>query len=73
MKFNPIQRQVAYLYCGGEFAHLEEEQDCGDSLFEFCISEASDIESIGEYRARLDTAIRELRGLADDLLLGRTC
>lgn len=70
MKLNPIQKQVTELYEAGEFAHLEDAEDCGDTLLTFCFLEAGDYcESLGELRRRLDRATRQLQGLADDLLL----
>lgn len=72
MELNPIQKQVAELYEAGEFAHLDAEdcEDCGDTLFTFCIREAGDdCESVLTFVNRLDTAIRQLQNLSDDLLL----
>ena len=73
MKLNPIQRKVADLYANGEFVHLDDNvdtNDCGDTLFTFCINEAGDdCGDVSTYLNRLDIAVNQLQGLADDLLL----
>lgn len=70
MKFNPTQENIALHYCGGEFAHItdtDESDDCGDTLFTFCIREAGDAESQEEFLGMLARAIDELRSLQGEL------
>ena len=66
----PLQRLVAEHYCGGEFAHIEtqeEAEDCGDTLFSFVIREAGDAGGAPDYVGMLDTAINQLRSLQAEM------
>lgn len=63
----PLQLLVAKHYEGGEFAHVttvQEAEYCGDTLFVFCLHEASDAEPhAATFHKFLQTAIDQLRSL----------
>ena len=66
----PLQAQVSAHYQGGEFDHIETQDDAqnvGDGLFTFCINEAGDASDKGEFIDMLNTAIAQLRSLVGEL------
>ena len=66
----PLQAQVATYYQGGEFSHVETQddaQDVGDGLFTFCINEAGDASDKPELISMLNRAIDQLRSLVGEL------
>lgn len=74
MKFTPVQRLVAEHYAAGDFHYMDdtdESDDCGDTLFTFCINEAGvagDGETaIGVLYGFLTTAIGERISLREAL------
>ena len=69
-KLTPLQAQVAAHYQGGEFSHIETQddaQDVGDGLFTFCINEAGDAGDKAELINMLNRAIDQLRSLVGEL------
>lgn len=69
-KLTPLQAQVAAHYQGGEFGHIETQDDAqnvGDGLFTFCINEAGDASDKGELIGMLNRAIDQLRSLVGEL------
>ena len=65
-----LQKLVAYHYQGGEFNHIETQDDAknvGDGLFTFCINEAGDASDKSEFTHMLNKAIEQLRSLIDEL------
>lgn len=70
MKLNPQQRLVRDRYQGGEFAHIESFQqicEAGDGLFMFLMNEAWDAEDMLELASMLDTAIRQIQELKQEI------
>lgn len=70
MKFTPLQALVAKHYAGGEFSHLQfvdDLENCGDTLFSFCIQEAGDAGTNDHFWHMLTTAIEQLRDLQGEL------
>ena len=62
----PLQRLVAEHYCGGEYRHIqtqEQADDRMDTLFSFVIREAADCSGPFDYVGMLDVAINQLRSL----------
>ena len=69
-KLSPLQKLVATHYQGGEFGHIETQDDAqnvGDGLFTFCINEAGDASDVGELIGMLNKAIEQLRSLVGEL------
>ena len=69
-KLTPLQAQVAAHYQGGEFNHIETQddaQDVGDGLFTFCINEAGDAGDKAELIGMLNYAIDQMRSLVGEL------
>ena len=69
-KLSPLQKLVANHYHGGEFDHIETQDDAqgvGDGLFTFCINEAGDAGDKTELIGMLDRAIDQLRSLVGEL------
>ena len=69
-KLTPLQAQVAAHYQGGEFDHIETQddaQDVGDGLFTFCINEAGDASDKGELIGMLNRAVNQLHSLVGEL------
>ena len=69
-RLTPLQAQVAAHYQGGEFDHIETQDDAqnvGDGLFTFCINEAGDASDKGELIGMLNKAIEQLRSLVGEL------
>ena len=69
-KLSPLQAQVSAHYQGGEFDHIETQDDAqnvGDGLFTFCINEAGDASDKGELIGMLNKAIEQLRSLVGEL------
>lgn len=65
-----LQAQVAAHYQGGEFDHIETQDDAqnvGDGLFTFCINEAGDAGDKSELVNMLNQAIHQLRSLVGEL------
>ena len=65
-----LQKLVANHYQGGEFGHIENQDDAkdvGDGLFTFCINEAGDASDKGEFIDMLNTAIAQLHSLVGEL------
>ena len=65
-----LQAQVAAHYQGGEFGHIETQDDAqnvGDGLFTFCINEAGDAGDKAEFINMLNRAIDQLRSLVGEL------
>ena len=65
-----LQKLVANHYQGGEFGHIEtqdDSQDVGDGLFTFCINEANDASDKSEFVHMLNQAIEQLRSLVGEL------
>ena len=65
-----LQALVATHYQGGEFDHIETQDDAknvGDSLFTFCINEAGDAGDKSELINMLNRAIDQLRSLVGEL------
>ena len=71
--FNKEQQVIVRAYAGGEFAHIQSEDEaanCGDTLFEFLILESSgteDCDSFDTAKARLSRAMNEIQGCIDAL------
>ena len=69
-RLTPLQAQVAAHYQGGEFGHIETQDDAqnvGDGLFTFCINEAGDAGDKPELINMLNHAIHQLRSLVSEL------
>ena len=69
-RLTPLQAQVSAHYQGGEFDHIETQDDAqnvGDGLFTFCINEAGDASDKGELIGMLNKAIEQLRSLVGEL------
>ena len=69
-KLSPLQKLVANHYHGGEFGHIETQDDAkdvGDTLFTFCINEAGDAGDKPELINMLNRAIEQLRSLVGEL------
>ena len=69
-RLTPLQAQVVVYYQGGEFGHIETQddaQDIGDGLFTFCINEAGDAGDKAEFINMLNRAIEQLRSLVGEL------
>lgn len=69
--FTPLQTFVAQNYEGGEFSHitsLPELDQCGDTLFKFCILEAGNSANEEDLMRMIDQAQAQLRSLAADLM-----
>ena len=69
-KLTPLQAMVATHYQGGEFSHIETQddaQDVGDGLFTFCINEAGDASDKSELIGMLNRAIDQMRSLVGEL------
>ena len=69
-RLTPLQAQVAAHYQGGEFGHIETQDDAqnvGDGLFTFCINEAGDAGDKPELINMLNRAIEQLRSLVGEL------
>ena len=69
-RLTPLQAQVAAHYQGGEFDHIETQDDAqnvGDGLFTFCINEAGDAGDKPELINMLNHAIHQLRSLVGEL------
>lgn len=65
-----LQRMVADSYADGSFAYVTDTQqaeECGDTLFTFCIHEAHDAETKEELVAMLQGAISDLQSLIEDI------
>ena len=65
-----LQKLAANHYQGGEFGHIENQDDAkdvGDGLFTFCINEASDASDMSELVHMLNQAIEQLRSLVGEL------
>ena len=70
MKLKPLQELVVQHYIGGVFAPIEDTEeidDCGDTLFSFCMREAHDAQTASEFQAMLETAIKDLRSLQAEM------
>lgn len=73
-QLTPLQAQVAAHYQGGEFSHIETQDDAqnvGDGLFTFCVNEAGDASDKGELISMLNRAIDQLRALVNELETGK--
>ena len=69
-RLTPLQAMVATHYQGGEFDHIETQDDAqnvGDGLFTFCINEAGDAGDKPELINMLNRAIEQLRSLVGEL------
>ena len=69
-RLTPLQAMVATHYQGGEFGHIETQDDAqnvGDGLFTFCINEAGDAGDKPELINMLNHAIEQLRSLVGEL------
>lgn len=69
-QLTPLQAQVAAHYQGGEFGHIETQDDAqnvGDGLFTFCVNEAGDAGDKAEFIDMLNRAIEQLRSLVGEL------
>lgn len=69
-QLTPLQAQVVAHYQGGEFSHIETQDDAqnvGDGLFTFCVNEAGDASDKGELIGMLNRAIDQLRALVNEL------
>ena len=69
-RLTPLQAMVATHYQGGEFDHIETQDDAqnvGDGLFTFCINEAGDAGGKSELVNMLNRAIEQLRSLVGEL------
>lgn len=69
-RLTPLQAMVATHYQGGEFDHIETQDDAqnvGDGLFTFCINEAGDASDMDELIRMLNRAIDQLRSLVGEL------
>ena len=69
-QLTPLQAQVAAHYQGGEFGHIETQDDAqnvGDGLFTFCVNEAGDAGDKAELIDMLNRAIEQLRSLVGEL------
>ena len=69
-QLTPLQALVATHYQGGEFGHIETQddaQDTGDGLFTFCINEAGDAADKAELINMMNRAIDQLRSLVGEL------
>lgn len=69
-RLTPLQAMVAAHYQGGEFGHIETQDDAqnvGDGLFTFCINEAGDAGNKPELISMLNRAIEQLRSLVGEL------
>jgi hypothetical protein len=69
-RLTPLQAQVSAHYQGGEFGHIETQDDAqnvGDGLFTFCVNEAGDAGDKAELINMLNRAIDQLRSLVSEL------
>ena len=69
-RLTPLQAMVATHYQGGEFDHIETQDDAqnvGDGLFTFCVNEAGDASDMDELIRMLNRAIDQLRSLVGEL------
>lgn len=69
-QLTPLQAQVAAHYQGGEFGHIETQDDAqnaGDGLFTFCVNEAGDAGDKAEFINMMNRAIEQLRSLVGEL------
>lgn len=69
-QLTPLQAQVAAHYQGGEFGHIETQDDAqnvGDGLFTFCVNEAGDAGDKAEFINMMNHAIEQLRSLVGEL------
>ena len=69
-RLTPLQAMVATHYQGGEFDHIETQDDAqnvGDGLFTFCVNEAGDAGDKAEFINMLNRAIEQLRSLVGEL------
>ena len=69
-RLTPLQALVITHYQGGEFDHIETQDDAqnvGDGLFTFCINEAGDAGDKSELVNMLNHAIEQLRSLVGEL------
>lgn len=69
-RLTPLQAQVAAHYQGGEFGHIETQDDAqnvGDGLFTFCVNEAGDAGDKAEFISMMNRAIEQLRSLVGEL------
>lgn len=69
-RLTPLQAMVAAHYQGGEFDHIETQDDAqnvGDGLFTFCVNEAGDAGDKAEFINMLNRAIVQLRSLVGKL------
>lgn len=70
-EFNPLQRKIVELYCGGDMAHVKNmkaAETAGDTLFLFCLREATGAGvDVTEYTSMLDSAIEQLEALKSAL------
>ena len=69
-RLTSLQAQVAAHYQGGEFGHIETQDDAqnvGDGLFAFCINEAGDAGDKPELISMLNRAIEQLHSLVGEL------
>ena len=69
-RLTPLQAMVATHYQGGEFGHIETQDDAqnvGDGLFTFCVNEAGDAGDKAEFINMLNRAIEQLRSLVGEL------
>ena len=70
IRLSLLQTHVAAHYEGGEFSHIETQDDAqnvGDGLFTFCINEAGDASDRTELIDMLNCAIDQLRSLVGEL------
>ena len=73
-RLTPLQAMVATHYQGGEFDHIETQDDAqnvGDGLFTFCVNEAGDAGDKAEFINMLNRAIEQLRSLVGELEVGK--
>ena len=69
-KLSPLQKLVANHYHGGEFGHIETQDDAkdvGDTLFTFCVNEAGDAGDKPGLINLLRYAIGQMRSLVVEL------
>ena len=69
-RLTPLQALVVAHYQGGEFDHIEiqdDAQNVGDGLFTFCVNEAGDAGDKSEFVNMLNRAIEQLRSLVGEL------
>jgi hypothetical protein len=60
---NRLQQFCSETYCGGEYAHIEDYEGVGDTLYVFLMRELADVTDKETAVLRLETAISDIEGV----------